>query len=162
MPSVREMRGQLYTAIVSGSTGIIYFAMDSYVTRAGDVFGFGPQALLNESYFDSSATAPKPLASPSLLTLAAQLWEGTAKLNTELLSITPVIFAPTSKKSRCAHPSVRGPTMRVELIGHFKPCMTDIYLHIDARMADYIHTHPYGVPVAWACYAPIPSRPIPP
>ena len=24
----------------------------------------------------------------------------------------------------------RGGTMRVELIGHFKPCMTDIYLHI--------------------------------
>ena len=23
-----------------------------------------------------------------------------------------------------------------------KPCMTDIYLHIDARMADYIRTHP--------------------
>ena len=111
MPSVREMRGQLYTAIVSGSTGIIYFAMDSYLTRAGDVFGFGPQALLNESYFDSSATDPKPLASPSLLTLAAQLWEGTAKLNTELLSIMPVIFAPTSKKSRCVHPSVRGPTV---------------------------------------------------
>ena len=22
--------------------------------------------------------------------------------------------------------------------------MTDIYLHIDARMADYIRTHPYG------------------
>ena len=21
--------------------------------------------------------------------------------------------------------------------------MTDIYLHIDARMSDYIHTHPY-------------------
>ena len=33
--------------------------------------------------------------------------------------------------------------MRVELIGHFQPCMTDIYLHIDARMADYIRTHPY-------------------
>ena len=28
--------------------------------------------------------------------------------------------------------------MRAELIGHFEPCMTDIYLHIDARMADYI------------------------
>ena len=28
------------------------------------------------------------------------------------------------------------PTMRAELIGHFKPCMTDIYLHIVARMAD--------------------------
>ena len=33
-------------------------------------------------------------------------------------------------------------TMRVELIGHFKACMTEIYLHIDARVADYIHTHP--------------------
>ena len=36
------------------------------------------------------------------------------------------------------------PTMRVELIGHFKPCMPEIYLHIDARMADYIHTNPYA------------------
>ena len=33
----------------------------------------------------------------------------------------------------CSH------TMRVELIGHFKTCMTEIYLHIDARMADYSH-----------------------
>ena len=29
-------------------------------------------------------------------------------------------------------------TMRAEIIGHFEPCMTDIYIHIDARMADYI------------------------
>ena len=29
------------------------------------------------------------------------------------------------------------------MIDHFKPCMTDIYLHIDARVADYIRTHPY-------------------
>ena len=36
--------------------------------------------------------------------------------------------------------------MRAELIGHFEPCMTDIYLHIDARMADYIRTHPYSPP----------------
>ena len=28
------------------------------------------------------------------------------------------------------------------IIDHFKPCVTDVYLHIDARMADYIHTHP--------------------
>ena len=34
-------------------------------------------------------------------------------------------------------------TMRAELIGHFKACMTEIYLHIDARVADYIRTHPY-------------------
>ena len=29
-----------------------------------------------------------------------------------------------------------GAQVRVQLIGHFKPCMTDIYLHIVARMAD--------------------------
>ena len=33
-------------------------------------------------------------------------------------------------------------TMRVELIGHFKPCMTEIYLHSVARMADCMATHP--------------------
>ena len=33
-------------------------------------------------------------------------------------------------------------TVRAELIGHYQPCMTDIYLHLDARMADYIRTHP--------------------
>ena len=35
-------------------------------------------------------------------------------------------------------------TVRAELIGYFEPCMTEIYLHIDARMADYIRMHPYG------------------
>ena len=32
--------------------------------------------------------------------------------------------------------------VRVQLIGDFEACMTEIYLHIDARMADYIRTHP--------------------
>ena len=27
-------------------------------------------------------------------------------------------------------------TMRADITGHFKPCMTEIYIHIDARMAD--------------------------
>ena len=35
-------------------------------------------------------------------------------------------------------------TMRAELIGHFQPCMTEIYLHIDARTADYMATYPYA------------------
>ena len=34
--------------------------------------------------------------------------------------------------------------VRAELIGHFEACMTEIYLRIDARMADYIRTHPYA------------------
>ena len=34
--------------------------------------------------------------------------------------------------------------MRADIIGHLKSCVTDIYLYIDARTADYIHTHPYA------------------
>ena len=33
--------------------------------------------------------------------------------------------------------------VRVHIIGHLQPCMTEIYIHIDARMADYMDTHPY-------------------
>ena len=33
--------------------------------------------------------------------------------------------------------------VRVQLIGHLFPCMTEIYLHIVAHMADYMATHPY-------------------
>ena len=34
--------------------------------------------------------------------------------------------------------------MRAEFIGRFTPPrMTDIYIHINARVADYIRTHPY-------------------
>ena len=44
------------------------------------------------------------------------------------------------------HPATRAAlarvtTMRAELIGHLKACMTEIYLHIDARVADYIRRH---------------------
>ena len=32
--------------------------------------------------------------------------------------------------------------VRVDIIGHLKSRVTEIYLYIDARTADYIHTHP--------------------
>ena len=31
--------------------------------------------------------------------------------------------------------------MRAELIGHFEPCMTEIYLHIDARIHGRLYGH---------------------
>ena len=36
--------------------------------------------------------------------------------------------------------------------------MTDIYIHSFARMADYIHTHPYCCPHAKRCLAPIKGK----
>ena len=50
LPNKREMRGQVYTGIVHGATGIIFFAMDSYATRAGGVVGMAPRSLLAQTY----------------------------------------------------------------------------------------------------------------
>ena len=47
-----------------------------------------------------------------------------------------------SVRQRFTHSPVSH-TMRAESIGHLIRCITDIYLHIVARMADYIRTHPY-------------------
>ena len=99
MPSARELRGQVYTGIVHGATGIQYFAMDSYVTRAGNVIGMGPRELLNGSYpghhFPSTNWY---IASPSLLDMAAAAWDAAATINGELLELMPAIFSPTSAK----------------------------------------------------------------
>ena len=38
--------------------------------------------------------------------------------------------------------------VRGDLIGRLKPCMTEMYLHIVARMDDYIDTDPYRKPSA--------------
>ena len=39
MPTEVQLRVQAYTAVVLGAAGIIYFALDSWVTRVGDVVG---------------------------------------------------------------------------------------------------------------------------
>ena len=41
-----------------------------------------------------------------------------------------------------------GIRVRGELIGRLQPCMPEIYLHIVARMADYMDTHPYMLKIA--------------
>ena len=95
LPTPREMRGQVYAALIHGATGIIYFAMDSLYTRAGAVNGIGPRELLNETYADHSPES-RSTATPSAVEMASALWEAVARLNTELLALKPVLFARTS------------------------------------------------------------------
>jgi hypothetical protein len=87
----------VYTGLVHGATGIIYFAMDSYATRAGSVVGMSPRSLSNGTYADASPTDSHTRASPSLLDMTANLWDSVAALNTELSSLENVLFAPTSQ-----------------------------------------------------------------
>ena len=66
------------------------------VTRAGDVTGIAPAGLINETYFDSSWSDAKPRASKALMEMSVAAWDAVSALNTELLSIIPVLFAPTA------------------------------------------------------------------
>ena len=59
-----------------------------------------------------------------------------ARCSERHLRLDRPVFVTTTQPRRAS-------TMRAELVGHFEPCMTEIYLHIYARMADYIRTHPY-------------------
>ena len=62
---------------------------------------------------------------------------------TDLLVCSPALFVLVGCPIAIAVAVAHTLTVRAELIGHCQPCMTDIYLHIDALMADYIRTHPY-------------------
>jgi hypothetical protein len=42
LPTYDELRGMIYTALVHGATGVIYFAFDSPGTRDGQVLGIAP------------------------------------------------------------------------------------------------------------------------
>ena len=55
--------------------------------------------------------------------------EDTVEENNGVLRKITELLKKLRKKARLALADPRG-TMRVGLIGHFKPCTTDIYLHI--------------------------------
>eukprot|EP01046_Picozoa_sp_COSAG06_P007205 COSAG06_NODE_349_length_16992_cov_9.318712_11_plen_252_part_00 len=94
------MRGQVYTAIVHGATGIMFFSMDGYTVRAGGVVGIAPAETANTTYRGRVNLLEQPaVASPSQVEMSVALWNAVAKLNSELLSLSPFIFAPTSTSS---------------------------------------------------------------
>ena len=104
MPTGRQVRGQAYAALIHGATGLIYFNMDSIVGRTGGVVGVAPSALSNMSYEGEVVpgyTGPdaRTVASPSLLAESDALWRAISALNSELLELVPVLFAPTTNET---------------------------------------------------------------
>jgi hypothetical protein len=89
MPTVEELRGMAFTAIVHGATGIILFAWDSPVTRTGHVLGIGPGT---PERYDSGSVATGAEAARSRI-----LWAGAAALNAELERLTPRLLSPTAR-----------------------------------------------------------------
>jgi hypothetical protein len=99
MPSARELRAMVYAGIVHGATGVLYFALDSFVTRDGQVVGVAPWT--EESYgpspdYDGDGTYPL-VAAPELVAKSRALWRDIAALNKELAALAPDILSPTAR-----------------------------------------------------------------
>ncbi|MBQ0106065.1 MAG: hypothetical protein KBT47_08540, partial [Armatimonadetes bacterium] len=92
-PTPNQLRACVYTAIIHGATGIVYFAWDSFITREGNVIAMAPNPQTDMGNGD-----PKyAIAKPSELVNGQACWEMTAQINKELNELAPVILSPTSK-----------------------------------------------------------------
>ncbi len=89
MPSSRQLRCMAYTSIVHGATGLMYFALDSWVTRNGSVVGMAPDATASYGQ-DLVATADQ-------LRLSRELWQAAVALNREIEQLRPALLSPTAK-----------------------------------------------------------------
>lgn len=88
MPTPREARAMVFTAIVHGATGIVYFTWDSWVSRSGDVIGIAPNP--QQEYPEGGIIAP-----PGLLDESQELWNGIAEINLQLDTLTSMILSKT-------------------------------------------------------------------
>lgn len=94
MPSEAQLRVQAYTAVVLGASGIIHFALDSWVTRVGQVIGIGPRTPFMTSNANGGGV---PLnASTSSRHASQLLWAAATRLNAELSALEPAILSRTS------------------------------------------------------------------
>lgn len=87
-PSVTQQRCMVYTALIHGATGIVQFALDSFVTRDGRVVGIAsnPQAKYSIG----------TVATSSQLRQSRDLWNATVSLNSELKQLAPALLSPTA------------------------------------------------------------------
>lgn len=89
MPSPRQMRCMTYASIVHGATGIMQFALDSWVTRNGNVIGVAPNPQADYGQ-DLVATAEQ-------LQSSRALWDMSTRVNRELEQLRPALLSPTAK-----------------------------------------------------------------
>jgi hypothetical protein len=88
MPTAGELRGMAFTGIIHGATGLIFFALDSKMSREGLVLGIAPQT--PTAYDDHAETTPAEASR------SRALWIGAASLNAELNRLTPELLSPTA------------------------------------------------------------------
>ncbi len=100
LPTPDQLRGMVFTGLIHGATGIIYFVYDSWVTRAWDVVGIAPATPVSHGVHHP--------ATPDEARESRALWAGTRDLNAELHRLTPQLLSPTATVSYTV--TVAGPS----------------------------------------------------
>ena len=93
MPTPRQLRCMLYTSLVHGATGILYFALDSWVPRDGGCIGMAPDPLAD---YKGGGTKPT-IATGDQVRMSRALWESAVALNRELAQLRPALLSPTAR-----------------------------------------------------------------
>lgn len=91
MPTPTQLRAQIFAGLVHGATGIVYFALDSHVTRAGNVIGAAPNPALDYGVY-MTANASQVLSSQIL-------WQSIPGINAELERLEKIILTTTAPDS---------------------------------------------------------------
>ncbi|MCE5323639.1 hypothetical protein LLG46_10035 [bacterium] len=92
-PTPMQERCMIYTALIHGATGIIYFGIDSYVLRGGKCIGVAPNPQPDYSLCDSPERA---MADTEQIASSRRLWETIVGLNRELAELRSSILSSTA------------------------------------------------------------------
>jgi hypothetical protein len=91
-PTVAQARCMVYTGIIHGATGIMQFALDSFVSRMGGILGIAPSPLADYGVPDAR------VCTSSELRASRDLWYAIKALNGELAALKPAVLSPTSSE----------------------------------------------------------------
>lgn len=93
-----ELRAQVYSGLINGATGIIYFTWDTYVCRDGGVMGMAPDPLTQ--YLPGGPGQPHPTpVKPMEIAQSAALWRAARYLNREIKELAPALLSPTAPEA---------------------------------------------------------------
>lgn len=97
MPNPHEYRAMAYSAVIHGATGLIVFALDSFVTRDDRILGASPDPLADygETPDFNDDGKPRLIASDAELGESRRLWREVARVNAEMARLAPALLRPT-------------------------------------------------------------------
>lgn len=161
MPTPEELRAMVFAGLVHGATGLFYFALDSFVTREGQILGIAPDPAPAYALPPGFGHATPPLmASPEDRAASRRLWQAVVALNRELQALAPDLLAATATATCTAtvpgRPDAPIRTLLKERDGHFT--LLAVNLERSALPVRFSCTLPQA-PVPWeTVFAPLETR----